>query len=63
MFERRGCCYKVWQWIGNIEDYEIYKAAKKEAKKVVSDVKSKAYDDLHNKLETREGKRFSDLYK
>ena len=31
-----------------------YKKAKKEAKKVVSEAKFKAYDDLHNRLATRE---------
>ena len=33
----------------------MYKNAKKEAKKVVSDVKFKSYDDLYNRLGTREG--------
>ena len=38
-----------------MENYEMYKKAKKEAKKVVSDAKCKAYDDLYNRLGTREG--------
>ena len=47
--------YKVWQGTRNMENYEMYKKAKKEAKKVVSDAKFKAYDDLYNRLGTREG--------
>ena len=38
----------------------MYKNGKKEVKKVVSDVKSKAHDDLYNKLGTR-GERLSSL--
>ena len=39
----------------NMKNYEMYKKVKKEVKKVVSDVKFKAYDELYNKLGTREG--------
>ena len=35
----------------------MYKKVKKEAKKVVSDAKCKAYEDLYNRLETREGEK------
>lgn len=45
--------YKVWQRIRNIKNYEMFKV-KKEAKKVASDAKLKAYNDLYNRLETRE---------
>ena len=34
-----------------MEHYEMYMKAKKEVLKVVSNAKSKAYDDLFNKLE------------
>ena len=34
----------------------MYKKPKKEAKKVVSDAKCKAYDDLYNRLGTRGGR-------
>lgn len=33
-----------------MENYDMYKKAKKEAKKVVSDVKFKTYDHLYNNL-------------
>ena len=46
--------YKIWQGTRNMENHERYKKAKKEAKKVVSDAKCKPYDDLHNRLGTRE---------
>ena len=38
-----------------MENYEMYKKAKKEVKRVVRDAKLKAYDDLYNRLGTREG--------
>ena len=40
-----------------MENYEMYKKTKKEAKKVVSDAKCKAYIDLYNRLGTREGEK------
>lgn len=39
----------------------MYKKAKKEVQKVISDAKSKADDDLNNNLATREGQIFSSL--
>ena len=39
----------------------MYKKANKEAKNIVSDAKFKAYDDLHNRLGTREGGK--DIFK
>ena len=44
-----------------MENYEMHKKAKKEAKKVVSDAKLKAYDNLYNGLGTREWK--NDVFK
>ena len=38
----------------NMEIYEMYKRVKKEAKKVVNDVKFKAYDNLYSGLGARE---------
>ena len=38
-----------------------YRDVKKEAKKVISNTKLKAYDNLYNKLDTKEGK--NDIYK
>lgn len=37
--------------------YENYKAAKREAKKVVQEAKCKAYDKLYNKLGIKKGVR------
>ena len=39
----------------------MYKKAKQEAKKVVSDVKCKAYNGLYNRLGIREGEK--DIFK
>ena len=55
--------YKVWLGTRNIESYEIYKKAMKDAKKVVSYAKFRAYDDLYNRLETRGEKDSSKLAK
>ena len=38
--------YKVRRSTRNMENYEMYKKAKKEANKVTSDAKFKAYDNL-----------------
>ena len=46
--------YKVWQVTRNIENYEMYKRAKKEAKKVVSDEKFRTYEDLYKRLGKKE---------
>ena len=40
------------------ENFEMHKKVAKEVKKVVSDSKSKSYDDLYNKLGTRGGKTY-----
>jgi hypothetical protein len=50
-------CFKTWQTNRNEENFEKYKWAKKEVKKVVRDAKLKAYDDLYTKLGTQEGKK------
>ena len=36
------------------EDFERYKYVRKEVKKVIRDAKFKAYDDLYNKLGTKD---------
>ena len=41
--------------------YESYKATKREAGKVVQEAKCKAYDNLYNKLGTKEG--YNHIYK
>ena len=45
-------------------NYEMYKKAKKEVKKIINDGKPKAHDDLYNKTGTRKGEKiFSSLQK
>ena len=53
--------YKIWQKSIKKEDFEIYKYVRKEAKKVIKDAKFKAYDDLYDKLGTKDGEK--DVYK
>ena len=53
--------YKTWQKSRKEEDFERYKYVRKEAKKVIRDVKFKAYDNLYDKLGTKDGEK--DVYK
>jgi hypothetical protein len=48
-------CYR------NAVNIERYKLAKKTAKRVVSEAKGRAYDDLYRRLSTKEGEK--DVYK
>ncbi|PWZ33218.1 hypothetical protein Zm00014a_026464 [Zea mays] len=48
-------CYR------NVVNIERYKVAKKTAKRVVSEAKGRAYDDLYRRLSTKEGEK--DVYK
>ena len=58
----RGCSsYKTWQKSRKEEDFERYKYVRKEAKKIIIDAKFKAYDDLYNKLGTKD--KENDVYK
>ncbi len=54
-------CFKTWQQTRSKESFEKYKCAKKEVKKMVSEAKSKAYDDLYIKLGMLEGEKI--IYK
>ena len=54
-------CFKAWQTNKNNQTLEAYKIAKKRAKRIVSEAKSKAYEELYNKLGTREGEK--DIFK
>ena len=53
--------YKTGQKSRKEEDLERYKYVRKEAKKVIRDAKFKAYDDLYDKLGTKDGE--NDVYK
>ena len=53
--------YKIWQKNRSEEDFERYKYIRKETKKVIRDAKFKAYDDLYDKLGTKDGER--DIFK
>ena len=54
-------CYKQLHREKTAENVEKYKVAKKNAKRAVSEAKSRAYDDLYHKLGTKEGEK--DIYK
>ena len=51
----------AWQKNKNNETLKEYKAARNNTKKLVSEAKSKTFDDLYRKLGTREGEK--DIYK
>jgi exonuclease III len=48
---------KEWDRTGNQDDKEKYKEAKKEAKQIVAEAKSRVWDDLYGELETSEGEK------
>nr|KYP34423.1 Retrovirus-related Pol polyprotein LINE-1 [Cajanus cajan] len=50
-------CYKIWSTGRNAESWENYKAAKREAKKAVSEARARAYDGLYTSLGTKEGEQ------
>ena len=54
-------CYKVVYQCSNEENLKNYKEAKKSAKRAVSKVRSKAYENLYKRLNTKNGER--DIYK
>ena len=47
--------FKKWQLSGEEQDREQYRVKKKEAKKAVAIAKENAYEDLYQKLDSREG--------
>ena len=61
LLKRKCAATKFNNGLKNMKNYAMYKNAKKEVKKVASDAKSKAYDDLYTKLGTREGEK--DIFK
>ena len=48
-------CYKTWFQDRSTSNMENYKEAKKNAKRAVSAARGKAYDELYEKLGTKEG--------
>ena len=49
-------CHKTWYQDRSTSNMEKYKEAKKNAKRAVSGARGKAYDELYEKLGTKEGK-------
>ncbi|GLS47117.1 hypothetical protein GCM10007884_51210 [Methylobacterium brachythecii] len=54
-------CYKAWQKNRSIENFDSYKRASKETKKIVGEAKCRAYDNFYTKLDTKQGEK--DIYK
>ena len=54
-------CFKRLHLDKSTANIEGYKLAKKAAKRAVSVAKGKAYDDLHQRLDTKEGEK--DIYR
>ena len=54
-------CYKAVYQCSSEENLKNYKETKKVAKRVVSEVRSKAYENLYKRLDTKDGER--DIYK
>ena len=47
--------FKKWQLSGEEQDHEQYKVKKREPKKAVAITKENAYEDMYQKLDSREG--------
>ncbi|KAJ1256448.1 hypothetical protein BS78_K023600, partial [Paspalum vaginatum] len=60
-FKEKKECYKCVFHDRSTGNIERYKVAKKIAKRAVSEAKGKAYDDLYQRLSTKEGEK--DVYK
>ena len=56
-FREKWADYKTYKKFRNKENLEKYKKSNKYAKRIVSDAKNKAYDDLYNRLGTKEGEK------
>ena len=54
-------CYKCLHHHRSEDNIQKYKAAKKNAKKAVSEARGRAYEDLYQKLSTKEGEK--DIYR
>ncbi|EYC40844.1 hypothetical protein Y032_0594g424 [Ancylostoma ceylanicum] len=54
-------CYHAFLADKSLANWQLYRMAKKEAKKAVAAAKASRFEDLYRKLDTREGER--DLYK
>jgi len=59
--KNKKICYKNWFNFKNSDNWEIYKVARKDAKKAICDAKTLAFSDLYNRLDTKEGERY--MYK
>ena len=53
--------FKKWQLSGDEQDHEQYKVKKRESKKAVAIAKDNAYEDLYQKLDSREGTDISNI--
>ena len=51
--------FKKWKQSKAHEDHAAYKEAKREAKRTVAVERARAAQELHDKLDTREGERLS----
>lgn len=54
-------CYKNWFKCKSVENWEKYKTARRESKRIICDAKNSAFSDLYDKLDTKEGERY--MYK
>ena len=50
-------CFKEWSLCRNADNWEKYKAAKKETKVAVSEARTRAYEGLYQSLGTKEGEK------
>jgi SUMO ligase MMS21 Smc5/6 complex component len=54
-------CYKSWHHTRSTSNMVKYKEAKKNARRVMNEARGRAYDELYERLGTKEGKKY--IYK
>jgi hypothetical protein len=61
MVKAKKDCFKNWQKDRNMDNFQRYKQANREAKKAVSEAKLRAYDDFYARLDSKDGEK--NIYK
>ena len=61
LLRRKKKCYKRLYHDRSVDNIEKYKVAKKTAKRAISVARGRAYEDLYQRLSTKEGEK--DIYR
>jgi hypothetical protein len=61
VIKEKKVCFRCMHLDRSVNNVERYKVAKKTAKRAVSDVRGQMYDELYQRLGTKEGEK--DIYR